>query len=235
MVASAVLLGCSGAGWAEDEETARSADSGFHGRFIGGRLFMGLRMSRWRLEDSRRYVDARLDNNNRRANFLGSLWGLDALPGFVPTPFVECRVVSVVGAGVAYDQVRVRTLDWANPEHSATAGDGDLRIRGVQVYAFGSLPNRTRVTPLVRVGFSRYSAAFFETGGWALPGRFFEVEDTQGWFVDATLRVSLGWRLSAEASYEHLWLRDVAARAGSTAGAFPVRSDVVRVGLAYGF
>lgn len=221
MLALAVSVGSAGLGWADD------------------RLAVGLRVSRWWLEDSRRSGANGLDNRNPD-NFLGSLWGLDPQQGYVPLPFLEYRVVSVVGVGAAYDEARVKTLDWGNDEHTATAGDGDLRIRGLQVYAFGCYPNRTRVTPYIRAGWGRYWSAFFESPGWALPGRFFEVQDARGWFAGASISVALWKRVGMEASYEHLALADIEAKAhlqggGHKRGAFPMRSDALRVGVVYRF
>jgi hypothetical protein len=153
---------------------------------------------------------------------------------------VEYRVVRGFGAGVAYDEARIKTLDWASDDHTATAGDGDLRLRGLQIYAFGRLRNRTRFTPLFRGGFSRYGSAFFEDPGWALPGRYFEVQGTRGWFADAGVRVALWRGIDLDASVEHSWLKDVDAKAhlqngGGRRGAFPLRNDALRVGAAYRF
>lgn len=204
------------------------------------RLVVGVRLSHRWLEDSRRYGENGLDNHNTGVNFLGSLWGLDPLQRYVPAPFVEYRVVHGFGAGVAYDEARVKTLDWANDDHTATAGDGDLRLRGVQLYAFGSLRNRTRFAPFLRGGFSRYGSAFFEDPGWALPGRYFEVHPTHGWFAEAGVRVELWRRLGVDASVGHAWLQEVEAKAhlqngGARRGAFPLRHDALRVGAAYRF
>lgn len=204
-----------------------------------GHLTIGLRLSRLELEESRRYLNGHLDNANRRGNFLGSLWGLDPQASWVPAPFLEYRPVASAGVGVAYDEVRIRTLDWAGSDAlKTTAGDGDLQLRGARVYLLAAAPGHMRLTPLARVGYGFYSSAFFETGGWAAPGAFFVVEDTRGWFADLTIRVSIGWRLQAEASYESLWLRDVRGQAGPPAGArgvFPARGDVARLGLACRF
>ncbi len=160
---------------------------------------------------------------------------------YVPKPFLEYRVVSALGLGVAYDQVRIETLDWGNAERTKTAGDGDLRARGAQVYAFGRFANRTRVTPYAQIGFAYYWSAFFESPGWAAPGRAFDVSDTRGWLAGAGLRVALWKGIAVDGSYQHLQLGDVAAAVRyasggrGTKGAFPMRSDVVALGLSYGF
>jgi hypothetical protein len=211
-----------------------------HAGVVSGRLTLGARLSRWWLDESRRYAeDGSLDNGNP-GNFLGSLWGLDPKQGWVPLPFVEYRVVSVVGVGVAYDEVRIRTLDWADREQTATAGDGDLRLRGVQAFAFGRWANHTRFTPELRVGWSTYDSAFFEDPRWALPGRWFEVENTSGWFLGAGVRVAVAEAVGAELSFEHLALADIPAKAhlsasGHKNGVFPVRSDVLRLGVSCRF
>lgn len=206
---------------------------------MGGRLTIGLRLSRWWLEDSRRYGENGLDNRNPD-NFLGSLWGLDPKRGWIPLPLVEYRVVSVVGLGAAYDEVRIQTLDWADLEKTKTAGDGDLRLRGLQLYAFGRFQNRTRVTPHARLGWSHYWSAFFEDPGWALPGRWFEVADTSGWFAAAGVSVKVWKGAGADASFEHLALSEITAKAhlsasGHKNGVFPVSSNVLRLGVRYQF
>jgi hypothetical protein len=227
-------------GWSVSEEVDSGARPGFLARYVGGRLAIGARVSHSWLAENRRSDENGYDNSNKKGNFLGSLWGLDAQQRYVPSPFLEYRIVSAFGVGAAYDQVRVKTLDWGNAEHTMTAGDGDLQIRGVQVYAFGRFVNRTRVTPYGQIGFAHYWSRFFESAGWAAPGRYFEVGDTQGWLVSAGLRIALWKGIGLDGSYERLQLSDVNASAhfangGRTKGVFPVRSDVVAMGVIYGF
>lgn len=209
-------------------------------RATRGRLSLGLRLSRLWLEDSRRYGPNGLDNGNGPINFLGSLWGLDPVQRYVPSPFLEYRIVSGVGVGVAYDEARIRTLDWANAEKTVTAGDGDLRLRGAQIWGFASYPRGARITLGAYGGYGRYWPAFFEAPGWALPGRWFEVHATQGWLAGARLRVTPRRHLGIEVGYEHLGLADVPAKAhllggGHKNGVFPARSDALRAGLVYTF
>lgn len=183
----------------------------------------------------------RLRHANRRGNFLGSLWGLDPKQSYLPKPFLEYRIVSAFGVGVAYDQLRVKTLDWGNAERTVTAGDGDLRMRGGQAFVFGRLANRTRLTPYARFGFAYYWSAFFESSGWATPTRSFEVSDTRGWVADAGVRVAAYRGLAVDASYEHQQLSDVKAAVRFTSGGrgtkgtFPVRNDAVALSLSYSF
>jgi opacity protein-like surface antigen len=226
---------------AEEAAPTPAAHLGLVARGVGGRLTVGARVSHPWLSDDRRSGPDGFDNANRSGNFLGSLWGLDVRQRYVPNPFLEYRIVSAFGVGAAYDQVRVKTLDWGNAERTVTAGDGDLRIRGAQVFAFGRFANRTRVTPYARIGFAYYWSAFFESPGWAVPGRAFEVSDTRGWLVGAGLRIALWRGIALDGSYEHLHLGDVeaavrfASGGKGTKGAFPMRSDVASLGISYGF
>ncbi len=232
VTASAVLAGA--------DDTA-DADRSFLRKAVDNRLAIGLRLSHSWLEDSRRYGENGLDNGNP-GNFLGSLWGLDLEQRAVPCPFLEYRVVSIAGLGVGYDETRIRTLDWGTDDDGrpVTAGDGDLRLRGVQVYAFARYPNRTRVTPQARLGWSHYSSAFFENPGWAQGGKSFDVQDTSGWFVAAGVGVRVWRGAGLDLSFEHLALGDVRAKArlghgGHRNGAFPVRRDTLSLGLGYRF
>ncbi len=233
---SLVAVAMSGQAFAGSGAAAGSSRPRFLSRAVRNRLTVGLRLSRFWLVDSRRYGENGLDNHNASVNFLGSLWGLDPQQSFVPAPFLEYRVYSGFGAGVAYDQDRVKTLDWGNAEKTATAGDGDLRIRGLQAYAFGRVPSVGPVTPAVRGGYSWYSSAFFEAPGW--PGQSFAVGDTRGFFLGVDASVAF-WRHGAfEVSYEHQWLKDIGAKAlfadgGRKKGSFPMGSDVLRVGVAF--
>jgi hypothetical protein len=206
------------------------------------RLLVGLRLTHFWLEDTRRSSELGYDNANLTGNFLGSLWGLDAQQHVLPSPYVEYRVVSSFGAGVAYDQARAKTLDWADADQTATAGDGDVEIRGLQVYAFGRLPNRTRLTPYAQVGFARYWSRFFVLPGWATPGsgRHFEVDGTRGWFVSLGSQLSLGRHLGLDLQLRHSQTQDVTARAylrGNhyRAGAFPMRGEALQAGVLYAF
>lgn len=241
IVAGIVVAIISPSASAETADATTRGSAGLVRRATDGRLSLGLRWSRLWLDDSRRYGPDGLDNRSGNAvNFLGSIWGLDPVRRSLPSPYVEYRVWSVLGVGAGFDEARVRTLDWADNEKTTTAGDGDLRLRGVQVYAFAAVPNRTRFTPQARVGYGRYGAAFFESPGWSMPGRDFEVQDTKGWLLGASLRCRVFRQVSVEAAYDRLDLADVQAKARLGGGAhkkgvFPVRSDVLRAGMSYGF
>jgi hypothetical protein len=210
-------------------------------RSVSGRLTLGVRATHSWLSEDRRSGPNGYDNANRSGNFLGSLWGLDVRQSYVAKPFLEYRLVRAFGIGVAYDQLRVKTLDWANAERTATAGDGDLRARGGQVFAFGRYANRSRLTPYARLGFAYYWSAFFESGGWSTSGRWFEVSDTRGWLAGAGVRFAVWKGAGVEGYYEHLQLDQVeaavrhASGGRSTKGAFPVRNDSLSLSLAYGF
>lgn len=138
---------------------AGSSSSSFGERWIAGRLRLGARFTYDWLEDSRRSGEDGYDNGNLAGNFLGTLWGLDAKQHYFPNPYLEYRVISGVGVGVAYDELRARTLDWANDEHEAISGDGDLDIRGIGVYAVGRYRNRSRFEPYGSLGYSWYHFA----------------------------------------------------------------------------
>jgi opacity protein-like surface antigen len=239
-VALASLLLSEGRGGAEEVDAGAGAQQGFLARCVGGRLTLGVRVSHSWLVEDRRAGPNGYDNSNKQGNFLGSLWGLDAQQQYLPLPLVEYRVVKTFGVGVAYDEMKIKTLDWANPEHTATAGDGDLEVRGVQAYAFGRYANRTRFTPYLHLGFAHYWSRFLESPGWAAPGRYFEVDDSQGWFVTAGVRFAVGKGLALDGCYQRRQLGDVQAAAhlvggGRIKGVFPVRSNVFAVGVVYGF
>ncbi len=235
VVASLAVLGSADASAEATAETPSSRHDSW-----SARLTVGVRLSHVWLEDSRRCGAEGCDNSDQQIHFLGSLWGLDPLGQKVPYPFVEYRVVSVFGAGAAYDRVRIKTLDWGNAEQTMTAGDGDLVVRGGQLYAFASIPRPTRVAPYLRAGYGYYWSDFVETPDWARSGNYFEVENTHGFVVAAGLRIA-AWRgMGLDLSYEHLALSEIKAKArfvsgGAKRGAFPPAQNALRVGVAYRF
>jgi opacity protein-like surface antigen len=234
-----VLL-ASATGSAEVAPTPDQSHPGFGERWIATRLSIGARFTHFWLEETRRAGENGYDNSNLEGNFLGSLWGLDAEQHAFPSPYLEYRVVSGFGLGVIYDKARARTLDWANEDQLATAGDGDVEIHGVGVYLVARYRNRTRFEPYANLGFAWYHSRFFESPGWSAPGRRFVVEDTEGWFVAAGCKVSLGRHVEIDGMYRYSNVGDVQARAYLVGnhyrgGAFPMRSDLLGVGVAYGF
>ncbi|HXB57526.1 MAG TPA: hypothetical protein VN461_22380 [Vicinamibacteria bacterium] len=239
VVAGVILLGAR-AGVAAEETAAADGQPGFFGRWVANRLTTGARVTHFWLQDTRRSDANGYDNLNQTGNFLGSLWGLDAQQHYFPNPFVEYRIISAFGAGIAYDQARAKTLDWGDVQHTITAGDGDVEIRGLQFYVFGRFRNRTRVTPYANLGFGRYWSRFFVSPGWALPGRRFEVDDTRGWVFSGGCSVALVRHLGLETLYHHSQLEAVTGRAyfnrnHHRSGAFPMQNDVLSAGLLYGF
>jgi long-subunit fatty acid transport protein len=180
-------------------------------------------------------------NGNLQDNFLGSLWGLDAVQHYFPNPYLEYRIASIVGVGVSYDELKARTLDWANADQTATAGDGDLQIRGLNLYVVARIRTRSRFEPYAQVGYGWYQSQFFVAPGWAAPGRRFEVEDTQGWLGALGCKAAIGKHLGVDAGFCHAQLDDVAARAylgvGNRyrAGEFPMRYDALTLGMQYTF
>lgn len=211
------------------------------GGWISGRLSLGASFTHDQLEETRRSSENGYDNGNLSGNFLGSLWGLDAQQHASPNPYLEYRVVSGFGVGVLYDQVRAKTLDWANEEERITAGDGDLELRGVGVYLVARYRSPSRYSPHASAGYAWYDSHFDVSSGWAGLGRRFVVEDTDGWFMSAGCTVSVVKGFGLDASVRYADIADVAARAylsGGTryrGGAFPMRYVAFAVGVAYAF
>ena len=235
-----IVLLASAAACAEVPETPAGGHRGFAERWIATRLSVGARFTYFWLQDTRRAGENGYENSNLDGNFLGSLWGLDAQPHAFPSPYLEYRVVSGFGLGVSYDEARAKTLDWANEDRSATAGDGDVEIRGVGAYVVARYRNRTRFEPYANLGFAWYRSHFYESPGWSAPGRRFVVEDTDGWFVAAGCSVRLGKHLGIDGMYRYSHVGDVVARAYLVGnhyrgGAFPMRNEALGVGLAYTF
>lgn len=225
------------------EAASPGMPSGFLDHWVRSRLTIVADWTRFSLADSRRVTDHGPDNKNR-ANFLGSLWGLDPKQHYFPDPSLEYRIVSVFGLGASYDQRRARTLDWG--PNGEIVGDGDVEIRGPQVYVFGRYPNRSRVTPYARVGLARYRSRFFVLPSWSGggPGRAIQVDGTSGRFFAGGFRISVGGHAALDAFYRYSFIRDVAARAYGDIinkpnqhrnGALPMRNSALGVGAAYGF
>jgi opacity protein-like surface antigen len=238
LVASGLLILVSSAA----EARADPADSGLAsgGGWISTRLSVGARFTYYWLEETRRSGENGYDNSDLSGNFLGSLWGLDAQQHYFPNPYLEYRVASGFGIGVMYDQLRVRTLDWANQEQTVTAGDGDLEIRGVGVYWVARYRNASRYSPYATAGYAWYQSHFFVTPGWAAAGRQFLVEDTEGWFVSGGCTVNVAKHLGVDASVRYSHLADVAARAQLVGnryrtGSFPMRYSAITLGVSYAF
>jgi opacity protein-like surface antigen len=207
---------------------------------VATRLSVGARFNYYWLEESRRSGENGYDNGNLSGNFLGSLWGIDAQQHYFPNPYVEYQLLSGVGVGVMYDELRVKTLDWANEEHTVTAGDGDLEIRGVGLYLLARYRNPTRYAPYATVGYGWYTSHFFVTEAWAVAGRRFLVEDTQGWFVSGGCSVNVAKHIAVDVSARYSHLADVQARAQLVGnryrtGAFPMRYTALTLGVAYAF
>jgi opacity protein-like surface antigen len=235
-----LILAAAGAAGAEQAASSPEPRPTFGQRWIATRLVAGARFTYYWLEDSRRAGENGYDNGNLDVNFLGSLWGLDAQQHYFPNPYLEYRIVSGFGLGVTYDQLRAKTLDWANEDRTATAGDGDLEIRGVGVYVLGRYRNRSRFEPYGSVGFAWYRSHFDVSPGWLTPGRRFEVENTDGWFATAGCRMTLAGHLGVDVVFRHSHVGDVAARAylrpnRYREGAFPMRYDALAIGALYAF
>jgi opacity protein-like surface antigen len=228
------LLTC-GAAAAEGDDSGAT-----HQDWPASRLSAGLRIDHFWLEESRRPGPNGLDNGNLATNFLGSLWGLDPRQSYVPSPFVECRAFKGLAVGVEYDAQRAKTLDWADADKLTTAGDGDVEIRGVLAYASWRVRLKKRWTPHADAGYARYWSRFHVSPGWAGPNRHFAVEATDGWFAVLGCRFAFDRHFAVDAGFRHLQVGDVDARAYLStkkyrSGAFPMRSDAIRVGLEYGF
>jgi hypothetical protein len=235
-----LLLALTASARADEPPAPAGQSRSFGTRWIATRLTVGARFTYYWLEDTRRSNENGYDNGNLAGNFLGSLWGLDAEQHDFPNPYLEYRVVSAFGVGVTYDQLRARTLDWANAQQTVTAGDGDLEIRGVGVYLLARYRNRTRFEPYASAGWAWYKSHFDVSPGWAAPGRRFVVENTDGWFATAGCKMGLGRHLGLDAMFRHSQVGDVAARAYLVGnhyrgGAFPMRYDALGAGVLYAF
>jgi len=219
---------------------ANCGEAGLLQRLLDDRLTLGVQSSWVHLEDTRRYSPAGLlDNTNDTGNFLGSLWGVDPRQRYVPLPFLEYRIVSSFGAGVAYDQARARTLDWGNAEQNVTAGDGDLEIRGIRPYLFARGPH-WRLVPYAQVGLEHYWSSFYVSPGWAVPSRHFEVDATDGWFLAGGGLLPRGRHVRLDLQIRHSQTEPVVARAylrrnHHRDGAFPMRRDALGAGLRWAF
>jgi len=246
MMLSAIVMGlslCAG-NLGASESPGGEGGQGLFSQWVAKHLSVGLHVTRFWLEETRRPTDHGYDNTNIQGNFLGSLWGIDEKQHYFPNPFVEYRFVSSFGLGVAYDQSRARTLDWGNAEQTITSGDGDLEIRGLQFYVLGRYPNKTRFAPFANAGFGRYHATFYETAEWKAgsPGRHFVVNDTNGWFLALGCNVALAKHLGLDGLYRHSQIHEVSgcacadeACAHPRCGAFPMRNNLLGIGVAYGF
>lgn len=210
-------------------------------KWLSTRLTIGARFTYFWLEDARRSGENGPDNGNTDINFLGSLWGLDADQHYFPNPYIEYRIAGGVGIGVNYDQVRAKTLDWAdNESQDVTAGDGDLEIRGVGVYVLWQHRSSGKFGPYATAGYAWYQSHFDVSPGWSAPGRRFEVDDTDGWFVSGGCQMRLTRHVAVDLTYRHSHIGDVVARAyfrpnRYRAGAFPMQNDSLAIGLRYAF
>ncbi|MCU0243075.1 MAG: porin family protein [Vicinamibacteria bacterium] len=237
-----ILLTLSATVGARDTAAQGQNTPGFAKKWIGSRLTVGARLNHYGLIETRRYGDNGLDNANLTTNFVGSLWGLDTKQHGFPNPFVEYRLAKGIGIGVAYDELRAKTLDWTSDEKVAIGGDGDLEIRGVNAYITARYKNRTRFEPFVFAGYAWYNSDFDESPEWAAPGRYFVVAGTDGWVAGGGGRVRVTSHIGADVTYRHAQLRDVSARAVLTGGggrnrtgAFPMRYNAFALGLSYTF
>lgn len=242
---SALIMGAAWAtlavaGSAAEAGSTRSQGKGFVAKYVAGRLRVGATFTHYALEDTRRSGDSGYDNGNLDGNFLGSLWGLDVQQHWWPNPYVEYRILSGFGLGVGYDQLRAKTLDWANDERTAVAGDGDVEMRGVGVYVFGRYRNRTRLEPYGSIGYSWYESSFDVSPGWAAPGRRFEVENTSGWMISVGANLALTRKIAADVTLRHSEIGDIQARAyfrpnRYRAGAFPMQYNALGFGAVITF
>ena len=84
------------------------------------------------------------------------------------------------------------------------------------------------------------SVHFDVSPGWAAPGRRFEVQDTDGWFVTAGCKMSLAKHVGVDVMFRHSHVGDVASRAyfrpnRYREGSFPMRYDALAIGGLYTF
>jgi hypothetical protein len=242
----ALCLGRSTLAAEVEAQTNAGPSKGFWGSWIANRLSIGGDWTHFSLDDTRRYSANGLDNYNITGNFLGSLWGLDAKQHGWPSPFLEYRVFRAFGLGAAYDERRAMTLDWADDTKTVTVGDGDVELRGLQVYAFGQLSNRTRLVPYANVGHAHYWSHFFTLPSWSqgIPGHVIEVDATGGWFFSLGTRVKLVHGAALNTFYRRLFVDDVPVRAYADIinrpdhhrdGHFPMSGNTLGLGLTWAF
>ncbi len=212
--------------------------------WIEGRVMLGARMHHFELQDRRRRIRGRLENTNIRGNFVGSVWGLDEIQHYTPRLYLIALPIPYVGAGLTYDQISARTVDWGDEEKSFRASDGDLETWGPTFFIQARWPNATRLTPFAEWGRTKYFADFQEDPDWAAvaPGYRFEVDDTYGTMHALGCEYAITPNWSVHAYWRRLRGASVAARAYFTpgprvgrAGAFPIEYDMYALGTAYHF
>lgn len=212
--------------------------------WFDGRLELGARIHHFTLRDTRRTRSGRLDNNNVRINFIGSVWGLEEKQDYFPRLFLQYAVVPWFGAGLTYDHVAARTRDWGDVEKTRYGTDGNVHVWGPMLYLFVRYPNSTRFTPKAEAGWVRYFADFDVNPAWAAtaPGYRFEVDDTDGYYFAVALDYAINNQWRAQAYWRRLFDAEVDARAyfstGSRVGrygAFPMEYDMFGLGVTYAF
>ncbi|MBP7274731.1 MAG: outer membrane beta-barrel protein [Kiritimatiellae bacterium] len=196
------------------------------------------------LRDTRRTVRGRRSNSNVRGNFIGSIWGLDEEQDLLPRLHVQYMFMPYFGAGITYDHVGAKTVDWGNEEATRTSSDGTVEIWGPMLYLTGRYPNSTLCTPFAELGWVSYRASFDTSSAWAAtaPGYRFEVDDTSGTFFGVGVDVEVHDRWSVSLYYRRMNDAEVDARAYFTPGprvgrygAFPMEYTMFGLGATYRF
>lgn len=208
---------------------------------------IGVRSSHFDLLDTRRAgANNGLDNANWEGNinYIGSVWGLDAIQDYLPRLYVQFAPNPYIGAGLAYDYLGVKTLDWGNAGKTRVTTDGDLHLQGFLYYALLRYPVMFGITPFCEIGGAWYHAEFRESAKWTANGTGyrFEVDNSRGLFfglgVDAAIAgdwsVNLYWRQMADVEIGARAYFEPGPRV-NRAGAFPMEYRMLGLGVAYHF
>lgn len=207
---------------------------------------LGVRCSRSELLDTRRQGPNGLDNANWEGhiNYVGSLWGLDEIQDYLPRLYVQFALNPYTGAGIAYDYLGARTMDWGNAEKTRLGTDGDLHLHGFLYYVFLRYPVIFGITPFCEVGGAWYQAEFRESARWAAigDGYRFEVDNANGYFLGLGVSAVLPGDWSVNLYWRQMFDVEVGARAyfepgpkAGRAGSFPMEYRMLGLGAAYHF
>lgn len=207
---------------------------------------IGVRSYHFTLKDTRRLGEFGYDNANweGNVNFLGSIWGLDAIQDYLPRLYVQFALTPFMGIGISYDQIGAETVDWANADKTRTASDGDLHLKGGLLYAFFRYPLWIGITPFGELGAAWYRSQLTERAVWRSYGEGFrlDVDNARGYFLGLGMNVALTENWALNVYFRQTFDLDVKARAyfspestPNRVGAFPMEYRMLGAGVAYLF
>ncbi len=236
-----------GAGGGEAWAAARPASMGDRYPSYGFKYFeVGVRSYRFVLSDTRRRGDNGMDNSNWEGNinFIGSVWGLDAIQNDLPRLYAQVALNPYVGFGLAYDYLGAKTVNWGNDQKTLLSTEGDLHMHGALLYTFLRYPLMFGITPFCELGAAWYRSDFTEDAAWiaAEEGRRLDVDNPFGYMVGLGVSVEFANEWSVNLYWRQMLELDVKARAyynsddqGTHSGAFPMDASVIGLGAAYHF